>query len=77
MQDKDVLKHIKDLVDEEQKLYSKSNLSDEERNELKSLQIELDQYWDLMRQRKALKEMGDNPDEARLRGPNTVENYEQ
>jgi hypothetical protein len=44
---------------------------------LKTLQVELDRCWDLLRQRRALREFGDNPDDARLRPADVVENYEQ
>ncbi len=77
MRENEIITHIKNLVDEEQRLYGKGDLSDTERNELDSIQIQLDQYWDLLRQRRARKEFGDNPDKAKLRGGDTVENYEQ
>jgi hypothetical protein len=77
MNDKSILNHIEELVAEEQRLYSKTDISDAERNKLKDLEIELDQYWDLLRQRRALREAGKDPDKAELRGPDTVENYEQ
>jgi hypothetical protein len=77
MNDKSILNHIEKLVAEEQRLYSKTDISDAERNKLKDLEIELDQYWDLLRQRRALREAGKDPDKAELRGPDTVENYEQ
>jgi hypothetical protein len=44
---------------------------------LKDLEIRLDQLWDLLRQRRARREMGENPDEANLRPPETVEGYQQ
>jgi hypothetical protein len=77
MNDKSILNHIEELVAEEQRLYSKTDISDSERNKLKDLEVELDQYWDLLRQRRALREAGKDPDKAELRGPDTVENYEQ
>jgi hypothetical protein len=77
MTDKDVLDKIKELLEREHKLYSKDGLSVEERMETARLQVELDRYWDLLRQRRALKEYGNNPDNANLRGNDTVENYEQ
>jgi hypothetical protein len=77
MRDGEIIKYIKDLVTEEQKLFSKGDLSDNEKNELQALQVELDQYWDLLRQRRALKEFGNDPDKAKLRGTDTIENYKQ
>jgi hypothetical protein len=77
MQDNEILQHIKEMLSDEQKLFAKSELSDDERNRLHKLQEELDQYWDLLRQRKALREFGKNPEKAKLRGKDTVENYEQ
>jgi hypothetical protein len=77
MKDDDVIKHIEKLVEEEERLYTKGNLSDVEVASLKQMKIKLDQYWDLLRQRQALKDAGKNPDEAKLRPPGIVENYEQ
>ncbi len=77
MTDKEVMDKIKSLLDREHKLYSKDGLSVEERKEVEKLQIELDRYWDLLRQRRALREYGGDPDKANLRGTDTVENYEQ
>jgi hypothetical protein len=74
--DQSVLKHIKELADKEHALYEKGNLSDEERDRLKALNVALDQYWDLLRQRRAKREFGENPDEAEVRRPGIVENYE-
>lgn len=77
LREKDILGYIKEITDEEQKLFTKGNLTNEEKSRLDALKIELDQYWDLLRQRRAKKEFGQNPDDIKLRGPGTVENYEQ
>lgn len=77
MQDKDIISIIKKMVDEEQRLFSKNELTDQEKTELNSIEVELDQYWDLLRQRRALRDAGKDPDNAELRGSDTVENYEQ
>ena len=77
MEDKKVLNHIKKLADEESRLYSKENLTDKEVKELHEMKIELDQCWDLLRQRNALRYAGKNPDQASIRPPNVVENYKQ
>ncbi len=74
--DQTVLRHIKELADEEHKLYEKGNLSDEETARLRAINVALDQYWDLLRQRRAKREFGENPDEAEMRSPRIVENYE-
>lgn len=77
MNDRTVLTHIEELIAKEQKLFHESHLSDEEKQHLGEIQIQLDQYWDLLRQRRALRDAGDDPDQAKLRGPDIVENYEQ
>lgn len=77
MDDKNILDHIEELISEEQRLYSENNLGNDEKEKLKNLEIELDQYWDLLRQRRALRNVGKNPDQANLWDPGTVENYEQ
>jgi Protein of unknown function (DUF2630) len=74
--DQSVVKHIKDLADEEHHLYEKGALGDDEKARLKAINIALDQYWDLLRQRRAKREFGQNPDEAEIRRPGIVEKYE-
>ncbi|MEJ0097984.1 MAG: DUF2630 family protein [Bauldia sp.] len=74
--DQSVFKHIKDLADEEHHLYERGTLTEEERERLKQINIALDQYWDLLRQRRAKREFGQNPDDAEIRKPGTVESYE-
>ena len=74
--DQSVLKHIKELADEEYHLYEKGTLSDAQRQRLKAINVALDQYWDLLRQRRAKREFGQNPDEAEMRPPGIVEKYE-
>jgi len=73
-----ILDHISALVHEEQGLYaSKDTLSETDAERLQRLQVELDQYWDLLRQRRALREFGQDPDQARVRPASVVEKYEQ
>ena len=74
--DKTVLHHIQDLADEEHRLYERGNLTEEEIARLKKINVELDQCWDLLRQRRALREFGRDPDEAEARAASTVERYE-
>ena len=75
--DESVLKRIQRLVGEEQTLYSDGNLDDAAQARLKKMQIELDQCWDLLRQRRALREVGEDPDKAKVRPASVVEKYEQ
>ncbi|HTD14738.1 MAG TPA: DUF2630 family protein [Chthoniobacterales bacterium] len=72
-----VLKAIRSLADEEHRLYSHEAISDADRARLTRINVELDQCWDLLRQRQALQDAGRNPEEAHLRPPEVVENYEQ
>lgn len=73
--DKSVLNHIERLVTEEKELYAQSEMSDAQRTRLTTINVELDQCWDLLRQRRALREFGRDPDEAELRPAKVVENY--
>ena len=75
--DQSVLSHIDQLVKEEERLYGKSGLTDDDQVRLKELKVELDQCWDLLRQRRALREFGENADKAKVRPARIVENYEQ
>jgi hypothetical protein len=75
--DDSILKHIERLVSEEQKLYGKQDVNDTEQVRLEKLQVELDQCWDLLRQRRALREFGKDPDRAAVRPAAIVEKYEQ
>ena len=73
--DKSVLNLIERLVTEEKELYAESEMSDAQRSRLTTINIELDQCWDLLRQRRALREFGRDPDEAEVRPAKVVENY--
>lgn len=75
--DTSVLGHINQLVTEEERLYRRSELEDKDRARLADLKVELDQCWDLLRQRRALREFGEDPDKAKVRPAKIVENYEQ
>ena len=75
--DVSVLNHIDRLVKEEEHLYGKAELQDSDQKRLADLKIELDQCWDLLRQRRALREFGEDPDKAKVRPAKIVENYEQ
>ena len=56
--DQMVLGHIDGLVKEEEQLYAQGELSDADRARLAKIKVQLDQYWDLLRQRRALREFG-------------------
>jgi hypothetical protein len=73
--DQTVLNHIEQLVAEEHALYHKGEISDAEKQRLAAINVELDRYWDLLRQRRALREFGKNPDDAEVRPAKIVENY--
>ncbi len=78
MTDKDVMKRIEALNEERQTLFDKgADRSAAEQERLEAVEVELDQQWDLLRQRRAKEEFGEDPDQTELRGPDTVENYEQ
>ena len=79
MDDAQILQQIEKLVDEERELrdQAKGALADEQHARLESLEIALDQCWDLLRQRRALREFGENPERAHARDATTVERYEQ
>ena len=63
--DESIFRKIEGLVHEEQHLYGKSELADHDQVRLEEIKIELDQSWDLLRQRRALREFGGDPSQAR------------
>ena len=75
--DGSVLNHIDSLVKEEERLYGQGELAESDRVRLAELKVELDQCWDLLRQRRALREFGEDPGKAKVRPAKIVENYEQ
>ena len=72
-----VLTHIQELVAEEHRLFDKGSLDDAQSERLAQIQVELDQCWDLLRQRRALRGAGASPERAEARDPDTVERYWQ
>lgn len=76
MDDTTITHHITDLVTEEQELRSDADLTDEERQRLDDIQVELDRCYDLLRQRRARREYGEDPDQAEARDAETVEHYD-
>jgi hypothetical protein len=84
MNDQSILARIESLVAEEHALHSREQ--DEaahgqdptaDRDRLEAVSVELDRCWDLLRQRRALRGAGANPDAAEARDPGTVEHYLQ
>ena len=80
MNDKSILERITELSDEELQLeeqLSADSHSDESRQRLSTIEVELDQCWDLLRQRRARRSAGQNPDDAEVRPATVVEHYLQ
>ena len=75
--DRSVRHHIEELVSQEHRLQGQGSLSEDDRARLRGVQVELDQCWDLLRQRRALRTVGQGPDKAHMRPPEMVEKYEQ
>jgi uncharacterized protein DUF2630 len=76
--DKSILEHIHELVAEEKRLRAGGHgLDGSDRTRLQALENQLDQAWDLLRQRRAREDTGENPDTARERSVNEVEGYLQ
>jgi hypothetical protein len=75
--DESVLARITKLVHDEQTLYGHDTLTDHDQVQLDAIKVELDQCWDLLRQRRAKREFGQDPDEAKVRPASVVERYEQ
>ena len=73
--DSSVLAHVQRLVAEEHHLLEQRDADPASGKRLSQLQIELDQCWDLLRQRRALREFGGDPSEAQARPPDVVERY--
>jgi uncharacterized protein DUF2630 len=81
MEDKEIMAHISELIDTEHKLRQQLAAgelsSTAEHEQLRSAEEALDQCWDLLRQRRARREFGENPDEAVSRPVSEVEGYQQ
>ena len=80
MDDHDLIERIDKLVAEEHGLRERSEgqaLADADRDRLEKLEVALDQCWDLLRQRRALRHKGEDPDSAEVRDAGTVEGYRQ
>ncbi len=84
MSEESIAAKIDRLVNEEKELRGReqTDRDDEDaleadRERLRAVEVELDQCWDLLRQRRAKEEFDQNPDEAKARSAGTVENYKQ
>jgi hypothetical protein len=73
--DQAVLTDIKRLVGEEHRLFEQGSLDEAASMRLAAVQVELDQSWDLLRQRRALREMGQNANTAHVRPAEVVLKY--
>ena len=80
MTDQQLLSSIDELVKEEESLlhaHEGKGLSKAEHARLEEVKVQLDQAWDLLRQRRSLRQYGFDPEEASRRAPDTVEHYQQ
>ena len=84
MSDETIAARIERLVAEEHELRDREQSDsadpgqlDEDRSRLNAVEVELDRCWDLLRQRRALRDAGRNPDDAEARDADTVERYWQ
>jgi hypothetical protein len=84
MSDESIAARIERLVSEENELRTREESDstkperlEEDRQRLHTVEVELDRCWDLLRQRRALRGAGGDPDDARVRDADTVERYLQ
>lgn len=80
MDDQDIVQRIGELADEEHRLertHTGETLTDAELERLKTVEVALDQCWDLLRQRRARRHAGQDPDSAAARPGDVVEHYQQ
>jgi hypothetical protein len=78
--DRAVLAAINELADEEHRLLnmeSDRTATDVDRQRMVEIDVELDRCWDLLRQRRARRSAGQDPEQATLRSESTVEKYRQ
>jgi Protein of unknown function (DUF2630) len=80
MNDPQIHGAIEELVAEEHELWERESAgaaNDTDRRRLEQIRVSLEQCWDLLRQRRARREAGQDPDSAATRPPEVVERYEQ
>jgi hypothetical protein len=75
MTDSSVFAHIERLTAEEHALFERASLDEAEHKRLAAIGVELDQCWDLLRQRRALREFGNDPAQAQVRPAEVVKKY--
>lgn len=75
----EIQQHIEELVAEEHRLRDsdRATLDETDRTKLAELEVQLDRYYDLLRQRRARADFDQDPDRARMRSGDTVEDYLQ
>jgi hypothetical protein len=77
MDEKELLARIHSLVDEEHGLREGTEHTDDQRARMQELEVQLDQCWDLLRQRRAKRQYGEDPEDAEARPASEVESYLQ
>ncbi len=77
MDEQDIFNRINALVDEEHKLREGTEHTEEQRARIGAIEAQLDQAWDLLRQRRAKRQYDEDPDEAEVRPASEVETYLQ
>ncbi|WP_448611231.1 DUF2630 family protein [Geodermatophilus sp. URMC 60] len=77
MDDSEIRSRIEELVEEERRLRDSGEHTDQQRARLRQIEEDRDQLWDLVRQRDAKRQYGEDPDEARPRPEEQVEGYLQ
>ena len=80
MNDNEIREHIENLVAEEHKLLEHGDaaaMTNDDRERLEAITVQLDQFWDLLRQRRARRDAGQDPGIAHIRSEEIVEHYQQ
>lgn len=80
MDDHQIVDRISELADEEHNLeraHAGTGLAEDELSRLRAIEVSLDQCWDLLRQRRARRSSGQDPDDAHVRPEAVVEGYQQ
>lgn len=77
MNDREIQHHIEELIAQENELLAKTNHTPADQQRIGELEVQLDKAWDLLRQRRAKREFGLDPDQAKERPAEVVERYEQ